>query len=304
MKIKVYKCGGSFFIPKIIKNFKKVLIKNTHTGHTLFVVSAVKEVTRFLNLIFIIKTQKKVNQEFKDLTILLILNEFHKIHTNLISELFIGKDKSFAIKKFESTFLELKKTISFDKKGDSEDKLYASILKFGELASSEILSEYLNSLGVKNKWFDARRYVVTSTSNREAKILKINLGFKKLFSKSKILVTQGFIGKNKEGEDTVLGFDGSDYSASQFANVLAKDKNEMILTFWKDVKGVYTENPSCNPRAHLIHKMSRTEYAHNVEKNKSFVVRPDSISSLDKNVKVHIRSFIDMSEIGTKIYGE
>jgi aspartokinase len=83
---------------------------------------------------------------------------------------------------------------------------------------------------------------------------------------------------------------------------LVENKGGMSLTFWKDVDGVYEENPVKNPEAKLIEKMSRKEYIENTSRNNSFVVRPDSISSLSENIEVSIRSFMNFENPGTKIY--
>ena len=143
---------------------------------------------------------------------------------------------------------------------------------------------------------------MTDSNTKEAEILSIKEGFQGFFSGSDILISQGFIGRDSSGVNTVVGFDGSDYSAGKFASSLVKTNEKVLLTFWKDVDGVYEENPVKNPEAKLINAMTRKEYIANTEKNNSFVVRPDSISSLDQNIEVTIRSFINFDNLGTKIH--
>ncbi len=301
-KIKVFKLGGKFFTPNIIRSFFEQLPNDFKNDEILFVVSAVKEVTRLLRLVFITKTEIKINEDLKNSLIKLCLNKFKKIHIDIISELFKNnEDNGIALINFNNLFNDLEKTVNSYTDNTNVDIFYATILQFGELASSKILSVYMVSIGLDNKDFDARKYVVTSDNHRESNILKVENNFLKLFSTFPILVTQGFIGRTSSGLNSLVGFDGSDYSATQFANSLITNDEGIILTFWKDVDGVYTKNPTENSDAKLIRKLSRQEYIESVKQNKSFVVRPDSITSLNKDIKVNIRSYVDLSNKGTEI---
>lgn len=301
METKVYKCGGKFFVPNIIQSFFEELRGNIKSHKTVFIISAMGGITRLLRLIFIIKTEVKIDEELKTLMTSLCLSEFQRSHSELIFKLFSDGDRGAVIDDFESLFSDLEKAINIYKQDDNKDEFYASILQFGELASSQILSRYMNSIKIENKWFDARDYVVTDNNYREAEILEIKDSFKELLIDNDVLISQGFIGRNANHENTVVGFDGSDYSATCFANSLAESGERVELTFWKDVDGVYEENPVKNPEAKLVKEMNRKEYIHNTEKNNSFVVRPDSISSLSNNIEVSIRSFINFTNEGTKI---
>jgi aspartate kinase len=301
METQVFKCGGKFFISSIVKSFFNQTSINLKDKKTVFVISAMNGITRLLRLIFIIKTEVKIDEELKKLMTSLCLSEFKRSHMEFIVELFPEEEKYAVENNFIKLFNDLEKTIDVYKTDDNKDEFYASVLQFGELASSSILSSYINYIKINNTWFDAREYVVTDSNCREARILNIKEDFQNLFEKDNVLVTQGFIGRDAGGSNTVVGFDGSDYSASMFANSITKNQKQISLTIWKDVMGVYDENPAKNKEAKLISKMSRGEYIENTEKNGSFVVRPDSISSLNENVEVIIRSFVNFENSGTKI---
>ena len=302
MQTQVYKCGGKFFVTNIVKSFFKQEEDSLKSHKTLFVISAMNGITRLLRLIYIIKTEVKVDEELKRLMTTLCMNEFKRAHMEFIFELFPDEKREGVIGNFESLYNTLEKVISSYSSEESKDEFYATVLQFGELASSQILSSYANHIGLSNKWFDAREYVVTDSNTKEAEILSIKEGFQGFFAGSDILISQGFIGRDSSGVNTVVGFDGSDYSAGKFASSLVKTNEKVLLTFWKDVDGVYEENPVKNPEAKLINAMTRKEYIANTEKNNSFVVRPDSISSLDQNIEVTIRSFINFDNLGTKIH--
>lgn len=301
METQIFKCGGKFFVPNIVQSFFGELSDNLKSRKTVFVISAMAGITRLLRLIFIIKTEVKIDEELKTLMISLCMNEFRRYHSEFIFKLFSDGDRGTVMDGFESLLNKLDSTINSYRSEDNKDVFYSSLLQYGELASSQILSKYMNTIGIKNKWFDARDYVVTDDNYREAEILNIKKDFQEFFKEENILITQGFIGRDGKGENTVVGFDGSDYSAAEFANSLVGSGEKVSLIYWKDVDGVYEENPVKNPEAKLINKMTRKEYLHNTVKNNSFVVRPDSISSLSENIEVVIRSFLNFENQGTKI---
>lgn len=301
METQIFKCGGKFFVSNIVKSFFKQEEDSLKSHKTLFVISAMNGITRLLRLIYIIKTEVKIDEELKKLMTTLCMNEFKRAHMEFIFELFSDEKREEVIGNFENLYNNLEKVLSSYSNEENKDEFYATVLQFGELASSQILNSYVNYIGINNKWFDARDYVVTDSNTKEAEILSIKDGFHGFFGESNTLITQGFIGRDSNGTNTVVGFDGSDYSAGKFASSLVKSGENISLTFWKDVDGVYEENPVKNPEAKLINEMTRKEYIANTEKNNSFVVRPDSILSLDKGIEVTIRSFLNFDNLGTKI---
>jgi aspartate kinase len=301
MDAQVFKCGGKFFVSNIVKSFFEKEGDVIKDNKTLFVISAMNGITRLLRLIFIIKTEIKIDEELKKLMTSLCMNEFKRHHTEFIFELFPGEEKGSVVDGFNNLLNDLEKALNVYKTDDNKDEFYATILQFGELASSQILSSYAKYIGIENKWFDAREYVVTDSNMREAEIVEVKDSFQSFFISNNVLISQGFIGRDSDGANTVVGFDGSDYSASKFANSLVKQGDDISLTFWKDVDGVYEENPIKNPDSRLIKEMNRKEYIKNTQKNNSFVVRPDSISNLSENIQVFIRSFINFENPGTKI---
>jgi len=300
-KIKVMKLGGAFFDSEIIKNFSIFEKK----GKRLYVVSALKGITRILDVIFMISIQKDIDVDLIEDSIKNFLERFKQKHLILIDGLF-KEEKEDILRDFSILFDELKNVIQNNRpKINAEkylyDQYYSSILKFGELSSSKILYHYLLSIGVKNTYFDARDYVLTSSEYREAKIISIDPSFENLFEENQVLVTQGFIGKSITGKDTVIGFDGSDKSAAQFAVALS-EKNEVELTFFKDVPGVYKGNPKKESNLELFISMTISGYLLLVEETGSFVVRPDSISCLaNKNILIKICSYLDLEAPGTVI---
>lgn len=297
MSKEVFKLGGAFFSAEIIRKFMTFFKNETER---LYVVSAVKGVTRLLDIIVKIIIQKDISRNFKEKLINLSLEEFWDIHENLIVDLFDKERAKDLIKYFNiEVFSPLRDTI-FEKNED-ENQYYASVLKYGEIASSKIMSKYLSFSGEENVWLDARDYVLTDANYREAKFVSVHSSFKTCFEQSKTIVTQGFIGRSITGKDTLLGYDGSDFSASVFAIALS-EIDEITLSFFKDVNGVYNGNPKKNINLRMFNELRHREYLLVFQETGSFVVRPDSIEALAKaRVRTIIRSYLNLDNPGTLI---
>lgn len=274
-----------------MKGFFQRLTKNG--SQVLFVVSAVRGVTRLLRLMVETTIGRHSNdKELKDLIISLALENFHKIHSDLITGLFVGEEANKVKIDFEKIFLDLKRCLDAYKAEDNEDKFYAQVLKFGELSSSMIFHNYLCSIGVSSTLFDARDYIITTGNHKDA-VIDHTISFRELFFKENVSVTQGFIGRNSHGEDTVLGFDGSDLSATHFALTWGQS-----VTFWKDTK-LLKEDPFLNPGAEVVTNMSNDEF----QKLPTHPIRPDAVDSAIRNgLEVRMKCFLCPDDYEARIY--
>ena len=142
---------------------------------------------------------------------------------------------------------------------------------FGERLSSILFTEALNIVlraqqkTTKALWFDARLVIVTDNQFGKARPItndiklkcQEHLSFLKYQNESdkKIIVTQGFIGKTKEGLTSTLGRGGSDYSAAIIAEGIGAD----ILEIWTDVAGIATTDPRICKDAQAISEISFKE---------------------------------------------
>ena len=104
--------------------------------------------------------------------------------------------------------------------GELSSRSEAKIISTGELLSSVIVSAAMNAKGIKSKWVDARRMIITDDNYLGARpdmqqtssnILRI---ITEEIKGEDIILTQGFIASAASGATTVLGFEGSDYSAA------------------------------------------------------------------------------------------
>jgi aspartate kinase len=184
----------------------------------------------------------------------------------------------------------------------SYNRRYDQVVGLGELISSRILSDYLQLRGIDNQWLDAREWVVTNNTYRDARvdweatraaIGTLNSG------EDRCRVVQGFIGRDvASGDSTTLGREGSDYTAAIFAHCL--DAGE--LTIWKDVPGVMDADPRRFPFARLISELPYDEAVEMTYYGAS-VIHPKTIKPLqNKGIKLRVRSFLRPELPGTLIH--
>ncbi len=133
----------------------------------------------------------------------------------------------------------------------------------GEMMSTKIFTQLLKERNFPAVWVDVRDIVATNShygkaAPNDAKTqAQSDAIIKPLIAEGKVVITQGFIGKDDEGKTTTLGRGGSDYSAALLAEVL--NANDVLI--WTDVPGIYTTDPRVVPAAQRIDTMSFSEAA-------------------------------------------
>jgi len=183
------------------------------------------------------------------------------------------------------------------------DYYYDQIVCCGELLSTAIISDYLNSVAIKNTWIDVRDIIRTDDNFRDAVIdwnftlQKMQADIVPIFATTNIIITQGFIGATDENESTTLGREGSDYTAAIFANMLDAESQ----TIWKDVEGVMNADPKLFPDAQFIGELSYKEVIEMAYYGAQ-VIHPKTIKPLqNKNIPLHVRCFLKPALTGTII---
>ena len=118
-----------------------------------------------------------------------------------------------------------------------------ALLAEGELQASHQLANVCQKQGLNVRWVDARECIVTDSqfgcAAPDTVATDNNCRQKLTPNGDEIIITQGFIGSDTQGNTTTLGFEGSDYSAALMARGLHAEK----LVICKDVGGVYHADP-------------------------------------------------------------
>ena len=185
---------------------------------------------------------------------------------------------------------------------DPYDYLYDQIVAVGELVATTIVCHYLNDIGQKTKWIDARDYILTDNTHREGRVNwkttseRIEEEVPRLLA-DQYVITQGFIGSTSENFTTTLGREGSDYSAAIFAASL----NAESVTIWKDVPGVLNADPKWFDQTELIPELSYLD-AIELTYYGATIIHPKTIKPLqNKNITLHVKSFLNTDGKGTLI---
>jgi bifunctional diaminopimelate decarboxylase / aspartate kinase len=84
-----------------------------------------------------------------------------------------------------------------------------------------------------------------------------------------VVITQGFIAANAEGDTVLLGRGGSDTSSAYFAAKLSAAR----LEIWTDVPGLFSANPRAVPTARLLRQLHYDE-AQEIASNGAKVLHP------------------------------
>lgn len=139
-------------------------------------------------------------------------------------------------------------------------KLTDHLVACGELMSTFILTQLLRERGMDAIRFDIREVLRTDDhyGRAEPQLEQIQqLAQEKLtpLCRQHVVVTQGFIGADEQGNTTTLGRGGSDYSAALIAEAVQASG----LEIWTDVPGIYTTDPRIAPKAAPIAEISFSE---------------------------------------------
>jgi diaminopimelate decarboxylase/aspartate kinase len=148
--------------------------------------------------------------------------------------------------------------------GELTDRLRARVLASGELMATALGARFLLSRGLPVAWADARTMLRTERhgGSARASMLSAVCGFApdealraRLETAPPVLITQGFIASDEDGNTVLLGRGGSDTSAAYLAAKLSA----LRLEIWTDVPGLFSANPHTTPTARLLRTLHYDE---------------------------------------------
>ncbi len=293
--MKVFKFGGASIKDAAgVKNVANIL--NLYKGESLIVViSALGKTTNLMEEILRGYFEKKANLNE-------LLLQLKKAHFEIASDL--DQNGLMLNHILEDIFEQLEEKLQEDP-SDNFDYEYDKIVSFGEILSTNLISAYLNMIGINNKWLDARKLIKTDHTFREGKvdweksvsIIKEKVTRLKEIKELNILITQGFISGTAENITTTLGREGSDYSAA----ILAFAIDAESVTIWKDVPGLLNADPKFFPEAIKLDEISYEE-AIELSYYGATIIHPKTIKPLqNKNIPLYVKSFCNPQASGSLI---
>lgn len=234
-----------------------------------------------------------------------LLAQLRKRHTDLAGELLaqsVLKDE--AVAKVNEICDNLDSiAMAVCSLGELSDRNKAIIISNGEYLSSTIIAYAMNSKGIRTKWVDARSMMVTNNSYMKAEpdmtaiMERVPGVIADAYDGMDAVITQGFIGVTKDGEPTVLGRGGSDYSASLIGMAVDAERIEI----WTDVDGVRTADPRKVQNTKYLEKISFEEAAEMAHFGAK-VLHPLTIEpAVRKSIPIYVLNSMNPSGKGTAI---
>ena len=291
--MKVYKFGGaSVRNAEGVRNLRHIV---DGEENLFIIVSAMGKTTNALERVFAHMQKAETAAAYEE------IKQIQAYHAAIIDELW---GEPTEINEVTLLFGQLRTIINDIKYRKADAELwYDTIVAFGELISTTIISKYLNHTGMRNRWIDMRSTFITNQRHKDANVdIKAStLRLKASLENTgvDVFVGQGFIGAAPDGSTTTLGREGSDYSAAVVAHILDAES----MSVWKDVDGVLNADPKIFKDAVKIDALN---YLDTIELAYSGaqIIHPKTVKPLqNKNIPLYVRPFGDKSKPGTVING-
>src|SRR6188472_2668505 len=234
------------------RNIALVVHRRLQTGHRVLVVhSAITKITDMLEKLLVAAQAGNPDEALKAI---------EDRHRQLTTDLGVGVSPQL-----QGYFDELRQMANgIALVRELSDKTRARVMANGELMATEIGSRFLKSQGIDVTWMDARDMLAAEDRGASAKasVLSATCNFApddaliaRLDAATPVVITQGFIARDSEGNTCLLGRGGSDTSASYLgAKIRAK-----AIEIWTDVPGMFSANPRATPSARLIRALHYDE---------------------------------------------
>lgn len=295
MKPVVMKFGGSCL--KNADGLRQLIEHTSAEKNCAVVVSAISGVTDTI--------LQTITGRLSEKKIAALISALRERHVSILSEVSPGTQFDGSLKDMDELLKNLERLLyGIYYTGELTPRMRALILSIGERLSARVVSHVLESSGIRSKFFEADSLGIVTDSNYESATADLSLtkkiAGKKLLSalrSGKVPVVTGFFGRDARKHVTLLGRNGTDYSASVVAYAIGARK----LIIWKDVDGFLTADPSLVPQAKLIDEISYDEAAE-LSYFGAEVLHPKAVDPARLgNIELRIRNIANPSSRGTLI---
>lgn len=230
-------------------------------------------------------------------------NDLIEKHQKLIADLGLCQETAVRVEAFKDELNSYIKEIA--SKNEISKGIMDRVYSIGERYCSSILFQYLDKLS-PNKFLhlDAREVITTNSSFGEATplfgIIENKLKKYEQSRGMKTVITQGFIGQDQQKRTTILGREGSDYSASIFAWAIKASK----IVIWKDVGGILSWDPKLKENPFPIKKLSFDEVNTLTYAGAKVLFHRTMYPLKERNIPLEIKGINAPEKIGTVISAE
>lgn len=233
-----------------------------------------------------------------------LVSEIKTIHITIIENLSTSltaynKTSVYAI--LEPLFKEYSKLLTaVEAFSECPESVEARIMGLGEQFCVPIMAEALRANGEDVVVLDSRSYIFTEGSLTEGDPLfsKVEEKFSPWKNEgARILLAAGFIASDVSGKPSLLGRNGSDFSAALMAMGLGAQK----LEIWSDVDGIFTADPRIVSDAVLVSDISYEE-AMELSFFGSKVLHPKTLTPIaSRNIETWSLNSFNRNARGTRI---
>ncbi len=179
---------------------------------------------------------------------------------------------------------------------DFNEGNHKTLLAFGEILSTNLFHQYLQHIQVENTLLSALDFM-TIDEDGEPEIEKISRGLLPLTMGKSLIITQGFICRNPQGQTDNLKRGGSDYSASIIGAAIKAQE----IQIWTDIDGMHNNDPRVVGNTKPIESLTFEEAAE-LAYFGAKILHPASILPAQKyGIPVRLKSTIDHTAPGTLI---
>lgn len=194
---------------------------------------------------------------------------------------------------------------------EASSRIRADVLAFGELMLTKLGQAFLARNKINTAWMDVRSALTSSDEIKQHQkkhylAAVCQAGYDAAFLeqleqlKTDVVITQGFIASDSNGDTVLLGWGGSDISAAYIASKITAD----VCEIWTDVPGIYTANPHQIPQARLLKQLDYIE-AQEIAAMGAKVLHPSAIPPLSAaNIPLRIKYTANPQHHGSLITHE
>ena len=292
--MQVYKFGGaSVKDADAVKNVTTILKENS-TNEKVVVISAMGKSTNELENVVNLYYANNADWEKA-------LDGLFDKHVTIMKNLYTNGSFNQAVEDVKKLIEGVREFLKHNN-SKNYNYIYDQVVSCGEYISTTIVSDYANSIGLKNTLLDVKQVLFTDNAYTDGKVefKKTEEAIAKKVAelvKTGFVITQGFVGSTPEGFATTLGREGSDYTASIFAYSLNAER----MTVWKDVEGIMNADPKEFPDAQFLSEITYHEAIEMTYYGAS-VIHPKTIKPIqNKNIPLEVRSFVNYNKRGSVI---
>ncbi len=296
--IQVHKFGGSSLATaKCIKRALEIIRENCQLNDIVVVSANGKTTDRLFALYSLVERTiaEHTIQKADELT--QAIDELAKDQAQLITELLNANNTKQLLLRLNKDIEQLTTWLTADIVQHHND-----VLALGEVWSARLLSALLNEQVCPSNSIDSRDFLVIDNEHScvvDTAISAAQLRQRRQFGK--LAVITGYISKDSRGKSCTLGRNGSDYSATIIASLVAAGN----VTLWTDVDGIYSADPRVVPSARKLHRLPNG-VAKELGRLGNPVLHAKTLLPLinplsEHHTHLHVASSFDAQVIGTEI---